>query len=104
MYTRGGGRGDGGLGTSSSELVLWVSIAVAEMRSGRKGRKDVSVHDFFPSGFTGLRPQFSYNITRTGPQGQLSGWALQGDLPLTWVFAVHKAIPHVSLIGRMLPH
>lgn len=96
LYTRGGGSGDGGLGTSSSELVLWVSIAVAEMQRGRKGRKDVSVHDFPPSGFTGLRSQFSYNIARTGPQGQLSGWALQGELPLPWVFAVHKAILHVS--------
>ncbi len=27
---RGGGGGEGGLGTISSELVLWVSIAVKE--------------------------------------------------------------------------
>ncbi len=38
---RGGGGGEGGLGTISSELVLWVSIAVKE------GEFKGQCHDFF---------------------------------------------------------
>lgn len=60
LYTRGGGSGDGGLGTSSSELVLCVSIATME-------RKQISVHFVFTSELTGLCPKFSNNISKDRP-------------------------------------